>query len=556
MWFKTLGVLAGAGLVLASCSSTSPTPGSSSNPGSPIAAVPQVLRVNLQQEPAQLDAVLASDDVSGHVLHSITRPLAYFDENLAAVPGLASSWDISADGKTITFHLGTHSYSTGEPIVAADFAYSWRKLADPRVAAEYSYSLEPVVGWSELQALDTQSASYDANVEAGLAALGVAAPDDKTFVVTLKRAASYFVYMAALPVGAPEKPTFTYGEAADYASSGPMMMKEWKHGSKIVLVPNPYWDAENPDDPVKIDEIEFSMVKDPAASLAEYAADELDITRVPRAEVNRVRGDPNLSGQIRESNVLSLSYFGFDMQNKDGVFTKSALLRKAFNEALDKNTMLATIFSGIGHVAFSVVPPGMPGHQDDQFIKFDGVQAKTDFDAALAALGTTADKLNLELGYNVAGSNEDLAIFLRDQWKTVFGIEVKLTSMGDFGAYLDKLTQDPFDIFHLGWDTDYPHWKNFLTDLISCDSRNNIMRYCNPAVDALLEEAASKATLAGQEPLYNRAQEIVMADAPIIPLAFGARLTLVKPWVQRLTLTALESNAGELFYYRVSIAVH
>lgn len=546
---KFMGGFVAIGLVLAACTS----PGSSTEPsgsqpaGSQTANVDQTLRVNMSQEPPHLDPTQADDSISIQVLRSITAPLAYYDENLEIVPALAESWDISADGKTITFHLGDHKYSNGDPIVADDFVTSFKRLADPRIAASYSYSLEPVVGWAEIQDLDP-TAVTDADLEQ----LGVAAPDDKTFVVTLKRAASYFVYIAAGWFAAPEKADFEYGEAEGYVSSGPLMMSEWRHQSNIVLVPNPNWNGEPP----TIARVELAMINDPTASLAAYEADELDVTGVPRAEVNRVKDDAILSGQIREGDVLSIAYFGFDLKNPDGPFTKSVLLRKAFNEALDKDTMLATIFSGIGTVAYSLVPPGMPGHQDDQFIKFDAVQAKTDFDAAVAALGTTGDALNLELGYNVAGNNEDLAVFFQDQWKTVFGIDVKLTSMGDFGAYLDRLTQDPFDIFRLGWGADYPHPNNFLTDLISCTSGNNNMGYCNPAVDQLLEEAASKATLEEQIPLYNQAQAMVMADAPIIPQTFGGRFSLVKPWIQNLTLTAQDSNAGELFYAWTSIAAH
>lgn len=556
MYFKKfMGGIVAIGLVLAACtpsgSNTESPGGSGAASGSPGAAVDQVLRVNMSQEPPHLDPTQADDSISIQVLRSITSPLAYYDENLEVVPALADSWVISPDGKTVTFTLGDHKYSNGDAIVAADFVTSYKRLADPRIAASYSYSLEPVVGWSEIQAIDLETAS-DADIDTALETLGVAAPDDKTFVVTLKRAASYFVYIAAGWFSAPEQADFDYSEADTYVSSGPMMMSEWRHQSNIVLVPNPEWNGT----PVTIARVELAMINDPTASLAAYEADELDVTGVPRAEVNRVKDDPVLSGEVREGDVLSIAYFGFDMKNPDGPFTKSQLLRKAFNEALDKDTMLATIFSGIGTVAYSLVPPGMPGHQDDKFIEFNATQAKTDFDAAVAALGTTPAALNLELGYNVAGNNEDLAVFFQDQWKTVFGIDVKLTSMGDFGAYLDRLTQDPFDIFRLGWGADYPHPNNFLTDLISCTSGNNNMGYCNPAVDTLLEEAASKATLEEQIPLYNQAQEMVMADAPIIPQTFGARFTLVKPWIQDLVLTAQDSNAGELFYAWTSIAPH
>ena len=547
---KFTGGFVAIGIVLAACSSpgASTAPSGSGGPAqSQAAPVPQVLRVNMSQEPPHLDPTQADDSISIQVLRSITSPLVYYNANLEVVPALADSWTISADGKTITFKLGDHKYSDGSPIVAADFVTSYQRLADPRIAASYSYSLEPVVGWSEIQAHKAKATDAD------LAKLGVAAPDAKTFVVTLKRAAAYFVYIAAGWFSAPEKASFKYGEATGYVGSGPMMMSEWRHQSNIVLVPNPNWNGK----PVTIARIEMAMVNDPTASLAAYEANELDVSGVPRAEVKRVKADPVLGGQVRQGDVLSIAYFGFDLKNTpDGPFKKSVLLRKAFNEALDKDTMLATIFSGIGKVAYSLVPPGMPGHQDDQFIKYDKVQAKKDFDAAVAALGKTADTLNLELGYNVAGNNADLAVFFQDQWKTVFGINVKLTAMGDFGAYLTRLTEKPFDIFRLGWGADYPHPNNFLTDLISCTSGNNNMGYCNPAVDALLAEAAAKPTLAEQVPLYNQAQALVMQDAPIIPQTFGGRFTLVKPWVQGLTLTAQDSNAGELFYAWTSIAAH
>ena len=108
----------------------------------------------------------------------------------------------------------------------------------------------------------------------------------------------------------------------------------------------------------------------------------------------------------------------------------------------------------------------------------------------------------------------------------------------------------------MGWGADYPHPNNFLTDLISCSSSNNNMGYCNKDVDSLLSQAASLPTLDEQVPLYNQAQEKVMADAPIIPLRFGGRFTLVKPYVQGLVPTAQDSSTGELFYDQVSIAAH
>ena len=159
MWFKkSLGAFAALALVLAACS----TPSGSSS-GEPSASGPaatdggsaptadQVLRVDIGGEPPSLDPTQATDSASIVVLRSITYPLAYFDENLAVVPGLAESWDISEDGTQITYHLKDGiTYSNGDPIVAGDFVYSWKRLIDPRVAAGYSYIMADVVGGEDL----------------------------------------------------------------------------------------------------------------------------------------------------------------------------------------------------------------------------------------------------------------------------------------------------------------------------------------------------------------------------------------------------------------------
>jgi oligopeptide transport system substrate-binding protein len=555
MWFKKLlGVFVTLGLVLAACTGggTTPTPGASGSAGASQPAADQVLRVDLGGEPPTLDPTQATDSQSINVLRSITRPLAYFDKDLQVVPGLAESWDISDDGQTITFHLKDGiTYSDGTPITADDFVFSWKRLIDPREAAGYSYVMADVKGGEDLLTVDTETAT-DADIDALLDAFGVAAPDDKTFVVTLARPAAYFVYIATLWVTVPQQEGFNFGEADGYMSSGPMKMTEWNHQSNIVLEQNENWHGG---DAPKIERIEMSMIQDPAATLAAYEAGELDVAGVPTQEITRIQDDPELSTQVVQGDVLSIYYFGFDLKNPDGPFTNSVKLRQAFNEAVDRDTMISTAFSGIGTPAYSLVPPGMPGHQDTVFYPYNLDKAKADFNQAMSDLGLKASDLHLEVGFNTNADHETKVAFLQEQWRQAFGVEVTPVGL-EWGAYLDRLSSDPFDIFRLGWGADYPHPNNFLTDLISCTSSNNNMGYCNKDVDDLLAQAATLPTLDEQVPLYNQAQEQVMADAPIIPLRFAARFTLVKPYVQGLVATAQDSSTGELFWDQVSIAAH
>lgn len=546
---KTVGVGMALMLLVAACSpseSESPSQSESAAPSEELP--PQVLRVDLGGEPPTLDPTQATDSQSIQVLRSITYPLAYFDGDLNIVPGLAD-WTISEDGMTVTFTLKEgYAYSDGEPIVAGDFVYSWKRLIDPREAAGYSYVLAYVEGGAELLGADPEVDDVDAMLDA----FGVEAPDDSTFIVHLAEPAAFFPYVATLWVTVPLREDMVFSEADGYVSSGPMSLVEWNHNSNIVLEPNENWGGEAP----TLERIEMAMIADPTASLAAYEADELDIGTVPSQEVPRIEADPELEAQVLRGDILSIYYMGFDLVDDNGPFARSVLLRRAFHEAVDKETMIQVAFGGIGTVATQIVPPGMPGHVEGfDPLPYNVEQAQADFNAGLEELGITAADLNLQIGYNTDANHENKVEYLQQQWRDAFGVEVEAVGL-EWGTYLDRLATDPFDIFRLGWGADFPHPHNFLYDLAGCASGNNNTGYCNEEADALMAEAAVTPDLADQVPLYNEAQELIMADSPMLVLRFASRFTLVKPWVQDLVATSQDSSTGELFYSWATIAPH
>jgi len=557
MWHKrTLGAMVALGLVLAACGGGSPSPSASTGPGdsappseSEPPMVEQVLNLPLTTEPASLDPNLASDSVSITVLTQLVRPLVYFDPQLNTVSegGLADSWDLSPDGTEITFHLKDGiTYSNGDPIVANDFVYSWKRLIDPRTAADYSYVMLDIAGAGDVYSAD---ATDDAAVDAALENFGVAAPDDSTFVVTLGSPAAYFVSIATLWVGAPLREDFSYGEASTYVSSGPYVMTGWDHGASISLAPNDLWTAGPAS---QLTGIEFSIIEDPSQQLAAYENDEIDLVRVPSADVQRIKDDPDLSQQVIQGDRLSLEYYGFDMR-ETSPFGQSKNLRYAFTEALDKQGLIDVVRNGIGTVAGSAVPPGMPGHQDDIGIGYDPAKAATDFAAGLADLGlASAADLSLQMGYNTGSDHEATIEFFQEQWRTNLGVEVEPVGL-EWSSYLTRLNEDPFDIFRLGWGADYPHPNNFLTDLFTCTSGNNNMQYCNTAFDDAMRQAAVEPDLAKQVEIYNAAQEMLVDDAPVIFISWGQTFSLVKPWVHGLQTTPQDFSSGAYFYTDVTI---
>src|SRR5688572_2564978 len=301
----------GLALALAACGTGTQSAGPSGGASSQAPAVDQILRIPLGGEPATLDPNTATDSISITVLTQLVRPLVYFDADLNTVAegGLAESWELSADGLTVTFTLKEGLlYSDGSPIVADDFVTSWKRLIDPRTAAGYSYVMLDIAGAAEVYGADPEK---DAEVEAALENFGVEAPDDTTFVVTLAHPAAYFVSIATLWVTAPMREDFEFGEADTYIGSGPYVMSEWNHEENITLVPNENWAAGPPS---QLTEIQMPVIADPAQALAAYENDEIDIVGVPSADVPRVRDDEVLSQQVVQGDRLSLEYYGFDMR--------------------------------------------------------------------------------------------------------------------------------------------------------------------------------------------------------------------------------------------------
>ena len=175
---------------------------------------------------------------------------------------------------------------------------------------------------------------------------------------------------------------------------------------------------------------------------------------------------------------------------------------------------------------------------------------------SLAELGlASASDLQLQIGYNTEGTHADRVAFLQETWRDAFGVELEPVGM-EFGTYLDRLSSDPFDIFRLGWIADFPHPHNFLFDLLGCTSPNNNVGYCNEDADELMAEAAVESDSDAQIALYNQVQEMQMADVPLMPFRWGGRFTLVKPYVQDLTVTPLDPDAGAHFYSWVTIGAH
>ena len=579
---RLFGILASIAVIAAACggATTSSPPaataaGSSSAPaasssggesGAPSAATPSgatgpvdpagILHVSLgSEDPDTLDPSKASTSTDISVLHALGRGLLYLDKDLNVVPALATAMPtVSADGLTYTFTLRDAKYSNGDPIVAGDIVYAWQRLIDPRLATYYQQFLEPVKGADAILKLNGTKAS-DATIDAALANLGVAAPDDKTFVLTLAHPSSYILDIVALWGTAPMQKKWITSpnatEAANFVSSGPFMMKSWTHQAEITLVPNPNWYGTKP----QLSEIDMKIGGDPAADQATFEAGQLDDLAASPPDVPRIKADPVLGPQVTTTPVLVFDYWGFNAKSGP---TTNVHFRRALSMAIDKDTMMATVYGGQGLVAGSPIPPGMPGHQGDIGLKYDVAGAKTELAQALTELGVAdVSKLPpLSFGFNTNAGHELPAAFMQDQWRRNLGVQTTLVGE-TFDQFVPDRLAGKFTITRDAWGSDYPHPDDFLRALFGTGSNNNDENYSNPAFDALIAQAGGETDVAKSIALYNQAQSLLVEDAPAVFTRWRVANYEIAPYVTGITGTVQDSVFyGDTFPETIAIVQH
>ena len=586
---RLFGILASIAVIAAACggATTSSAPPASSAPGTSSApttsaapsgaalAAEQVFRINVGSDPTTLDPNKASSSDSLAMISGLQRSLLAFDKDLKVIPSLAAALpEVSADAKTMTFKLKDGiKYSNGDPIVAEDFVYSWKRMVNPLNAFDYGYVTCELAGVSKL--LGACGASPEptdpAAIDALLADVGVKATDPTTLVVTLDKPATYFQSVIALWFMAPLQKSWIEGpspfEAANYVASGPFMLDTWDHGSEIIMKPNPNWTGQKP----TLTEIRVSMIKEPAQALAAYEADELDQARPPGTEIQRVMADPILGPEVIQIPTLAINYYDFNngtdpktlkplarCTDQKACPTMNKEFRIALTQAVDKVAWRQVAVAGLGEIADSFVMPGIPGNDKDYHpYPFDLTAAKEHMTKALAEIGVpdAAALGKLKFGFNTGGDHETTVAFLAEAWRTAFGLETEQIG-SEFSVFQDERTAGQYDITRNGWGADYPHASNQL-GLFTCGGGNNASLWCKPDFDALLAQAAAEPDQTKQEELYKTAQRIMYDDAANLPLRYGFTTWVSKPYVSGLIVTPSDFQLpGDQFYETIQILEH
>ena len=468
-------------------------------------------------EPETLDPALITGQPEGRLVNALFEGLLRFDRNGRSIPGVASSWDISSDLLTYTFHLRPDAkWSDGRAVTAGDFVNSWQRTPVPATASAYSYQLFPVKGAED----------FAEGKEKDFSKVGVLAEDPQTLRVTLARATPYFLDLCAFPTLFPVRTDLIARDGDDWVKPGKLVgngaftLSEWKINDRVLLKKNPlYWDAAN----VSLSSLEALPINKANVAYNFYAAGQADLIMdkglAPPSLLDALRLRPD----FHAAPFLGSYFLRFNCAK--GPFT-DVRVRKAFALAIDRKRITTKITRAGETPAVSFVPPGIPGYHPPGGLHEDREEARR----LLAAAGYPGGKgfpLTTYL-YSEGELNEGVAIELQSMWKEELGVTIQLARQ-EWKVYLNSLGSLDFGIARSSWVGDYPDPNTFL-DLFLSGSGNNRTGWSCPSYDRMIEEAAAETDPVKRFAIMKGAEEFLVRDeVPIAPLFFYVGIQLYDP---------------------------
>lgn len=514
-----------AGLLLSGCGSRE-TPAEAG-------VTTQTLHVASVGEPSELDPHVINAPPDFKIVPMLFEGLLTGDPaTLEPRPGVASTWEVSADRLTYTFHLRPDAkWSNGDAVTAADFLYSWQRALTPALGSQYTFLMSAVVGADDFAAGRLEDFSR----------VGFAAPDPATVTITLAQPTPYFLgNLANNPIWAPvhratieaaggmAKRGGGWTKPGTMVSNGAFVLRAWRPNELIRLERSPtYWNSGD----VRLNAIEYHSFDSSDTEERAFRAGQLHVAvTVPVAKLDGYRAMKD--SPLREVDSLIDRFINL---NTTRAPFDDVRVRRAFALALDRELLARRVYHGTVTPARGVVPAGMPGYAAEDLLADDAAEAK----ALLAAAGFPggAGFPTVQLSVESGGSNES-AQALQARWREVLGINVEILQ-SETRVHWGRLQQKDYTLAVGGWVADYPDATAML-DLWKTESGWNFTGWSSPDYDAALAAAATAPDEAARRERLHQAERLLMEAMPVIPIGFERNPSLVRPEVRNLHDNALD----------------
>ncbi len=469
--------------------------------------------------------------------HPVYNRLVEFKKGTTEIePGLAESWEVSADGLEYTFKL-----RQGVKWHANDIFTPTRDFNADDVVFSFDRQGNPENPWHQYIAGVTYE--YYTSMEMPALIKSVEKIDDYTVKFVLNRPEAPFMANIAMPFASIISKE--YADALDAAGTreelnnkpigtGPFTFVAYQKDAVIRYARNDAYWGEAP----KIETLVFAITPDASVRLQKLKAGECHLMPFPApADIAAIKADPNL--KLDEQAGLNVAYLAY---NTTVAPFDDARVRKALNMSVNKQAIIDAVFQGAGQVAKNPIPPTMWSYNDAiQDDPYDPEAAKKLLEeAGVKDLSMKVWAMPVQRPY--MPNAKRTAELMQEDFAKV-GVKVEIVSY-EWGEYLKKSMEPGRDgAVILGWTGDNGDPDNFMGVLLSCASAGeggaNRAFWCNEDFSALLAKAKATSDPAERTKLYEEAQVIFKDQAPWATLAHSTQYVPMAKNVEGFVMSPL-----------------
>lgn len=470
----------------------------------------KVLAWNVGMDSASFDPANSISADSKSVINNTLEGLMR-NTGEGAAPTMAQQMPeekVNEDGTvTLTYTLREATWSDGQPVTAGDFAFAWKRCADPANQMSNAYLMSVL-------------ANYD-DIAAGLAdieELGVKAVDDTTLEVTLKQPTAYFNELLCLPAFMPLREDVAGNDSSwskdpqRAVANGPFVFAGYTEGKELILKKNDsYWNK----DTVAMDYIVARMLDEQMAPVG-MAFGDISMTagtvEQPQAQTDTAGNTvevPQLAETIEASSVDSNRIVSLAVNaNTGNSYLKDAKVRAALSQALDR-TAAAQAAGGE-----AVAKPALSLSTQAG----DILSAQPDTQAALEAVEAVEAKdedKSIEIVYLDNEQTQAALETVKSAWESL-GFSVTLTAQNPQTFTLSRNSLQYSDVLCSVWDADVQDQQLYLQPYLSSNMQSGC-GYSNPEFDQLMLDAIQGEQAQRQSALTD-AEKLLLSDAYVMPL--------------------------------------
>ncbi|MFY7796399.1 MAG: ABC transporter substrate-binding protein [Bacteroidia bacterium] len=518
----------------------------------------QIFHYNEDVSVTTLDPAFVRSQSENWIVSQIFNGLIDLDAQLQPVPALAKSWEISTDLLTYTFHLRSdvnfcfvdkQGKVTTRKMVASDVAYSLSRIADPATSSPGA--------WIFVGKIDSQLNRV------------FIAPNDSTFVLKLVSPAASLLGLLSTNFGYVVPKEYARLDksylARNPVGTGPFYVRRWEDEIKLVMRKNPhYHEKDTQGVPLPyLDAINVTFVKNKQTAFMQFAAGTYDFFNGLEGSfkdellTDQAMLKPKYAQKMKAiiTPFLNTEYVGCYLGEYPGKtnWLKDVHLRRALFYAVDKQKLVRFFRNGLGDAGdWGVVPPILNVHEKEAITEANAAWQKALAEYQQSGYAKQTNKPEIVL--STTADYLDMMVYLQETWGRL-GVKIKVDIQT--GGMLRQLRNEgKLMLFRGSWIADYPDAENFLACYYApylSPMGPNYTHFEDAQFDTLYRlieagESGQKASLRKQ--YIQQANQILIDQAPVIPLYYDKSIRLIQPWVQGLENDA----ANRLVLKRVKIS--